>query len=413
MALSDISVARKIKDFLEFDTHFNEIQDVDILLEEILTHARTVMQADAGSIYVTENDALAIYHAQNETLKAKLPRGEKLIYRYFVIPINLTTISGYCAATGQITSVPDVYTIPDSVPYTFNKDYDQKSGYRSRSMIAVPLIANGKDILGVLQLINKMDRRGHIIPFNRSDLLLMKHYAIHVSTALHRAQATRAVLLRMMAMAEMRDPKETFNHVNRVAAYATELFERWALEHKMSRRSIQRTKDTLRMAAMLHDVGKVAISDLILKKPSQFSEKEREIMKEHTILGARLFSDANSDLDIAARNVALTHHENWDGSGYPGHVDPDSGRAIYISRDGMPLGKRGEEIPLFGRIVSICDVFDALRSNRVYKKSWDSSRANEELQRLSGNKFDPELIELFFKIEQNIIRLEERYSDPA
>ena len=413
MVISDINAARKIKDFLEFDTHLNEIQDVDILLEEILTHARKVMQADAGSIYITENNSLAIYHAQNDTLKAKLPKGEKLIYRYFVIPIDLTTISGYCAATGQIISVSDVYKIPDSIPYTYNKDYDEKSGYRTRSVITVPLIANGKDILGVLQLINKMGKREHIIPFNRNDLLLMKHYATHASTALQRAQATRAVLLRMMAMAEMRDPKETYNHVNRVAAYATELFERWALEHKMNERSIQRTKDILRMAAMLHDVGKVAISDLILKKPAKFSEEEREIMKEHTILGARLFSDADSDLDVAARSVALTHHEDWDGGGYPGHVDPSSGRAIYIDRDGNPLGKRGDEIPLFGRIVSVCDVFDALRSTRVYKKAWDPSRVNDELQQLSGNKFDPELIDLFFKIEQNIIGLEERYSDSS
>ena len=84
MAISDINASHKIKNFLEFDTHLNEIQDVDILLEEILTHARNVIQADAGSIYVVENNALTIYHAQNDTLKAKLPKGEKLIYRYFV-----------------------------------------------------------------------------------------------------------------------------------------------------------------------------------------------------------------------------------------------------------------------------------------------------------------------------------------
>ena len=411
--MDDINATRRIKDLLESDTRLNEINDVDVLLEEILTQARRVMRADAGSIYIVENNALTIRYAQNDTLSEKLPPGEKLTLQHFVIPIDIKTISGYCASTGQVVLVSNVYKIPPSTPYTFNRSYDDKSGYLTKSVIAAPLLANGRKILGVIQLINKINTARRISTFANDDKLLIKHYAAHTSTALQRAQMTRAILLRMMSMAEMRDPKETYGHVNRVGAYATELFERWALEHKMNPRSIRNGKDTLRMAAMLHDVGKVAISDLILKKPAQFTQKEREIMMGHTVLGARLFTKDQSDLDVAARNVALTHHENWDGSGYPGHVDPDTGKATHVNREGKPLGKREEEIPLYGRIVSVCDVYDALRSQRVYKEAWDTNQARDELQKLSGTKFDPDLIRIFLKIEASIMGLEKRYSDFA
>lgn len=401
---------KKIKDVLEVGTQFSDIKDVDVLLEEILSRARDVLHADAGSIYVIDGSNLAIHFSQNETLQAKLAPGEKLIYSYFKIPINTATISGYCVATRRELAIKDVYKIQGGAPYSFNTSYDKESGYRTKSVIAAPLISNSNSVLGLIQLINKTDKKRRIIEFDRDDLLLIKHFANYASGALQRAQTTRALLLRMMKMAELRDPKETYHHVNRVGSYSTELFERWANVHKMNQRTIQKSKDTLRMAAMLHDVGKVAISDVILKKPGRYDEREREIIKSHTYLGARLFTDRQSDLDETARIVSMNHHENWDGTGYPGYVSVDTASIIVADRHGNPKGKREYEIPLFGRIVSICDVYDALRSQRVYKDTWTMEDTLAEMHKMSGIKFDPELIDMFFKVLPNIQVLERKYS---
>jgi HD-GYP domain-containing protein (c-di-GMP phosphodiesterase class II) len=168
------------------------------------------------------------------------------------------------------------------------------------------------------------------------------------------------------------------------------------------------------MAAMLHDVGKVAISDVILKKPGRFNSDEYEIMKQHTVLGARLFLDAQSDFDEAALQVALNHHERWDGKGYPGHVDVGMGLplAAYALPDGSAQGKAGEQIPLFGRIVALADVYDALSSARVYKEAWDESQVLETIQKEAGHQFDPELVECFFS-RINVLRsIQDRYKDP-
>ena len=265
--MDDTGAMNKMKDLLVAGAHFGEIKDVDILLEEILSRARSVLGTDAGSIYIVEGNQLAIHFSQNDTMQAKLEPGEKLIYSYFKIPINTATISGYCVATRSELAIENVYTIPENAPYSFNTSYDQESGYHTKSVIAAPLISADNEILGAIQLINKLDGGGNIVKFDDDDRLLIKHFASYASSALQRAQITRVLLLRMMKMAELRDPRETYHHVNRVGAYSTELFERWAITHNMHPKNIQKSKDTLRMAAMLHDVGKVAISDTILKKP--------------------------------------------------------------------------------------------------------------------------------------------------
>jgi response regulator RpfG family c-di-GMP phosphodiesterase len=167
------------------------------------------------------------------------------------------------------------------------------------------------------------------------------------------------------------------------------------------------------MAAMLHDVGKIAISDLILKKPGRLDEAEFTTMKQHTVLGAHLFSDRQSDFDEAAAQVALNHHERWDGNGYPGHVDTQTGKAKrgYKQADGRPMGKKGDQIPLYGRIVALADVYDALSSARVYKDAWDESKVLDTIESESGRHFDPELIEIFFSSLDFLRAIQRRYQD--
>lgn len=402
--------AEKLRSIISLDSELNKLQDVDILLERILSEARSVVNADAGSIYIIRDDQLVINYAQNDTKQRELPPGQKLIYKVFKVPLSKKTISGYAGVTGEPVNIPDVYNLPTSAPYGFDPSYDAISGYRSRSMLCIPLKTNTGDILGVIQMINKMDDTGEVIPFDRDDELLVMHFASNATVALQRAQMTRAILLRMIRMAELRDPKETGPHVNRVAGYSVEIYEAWATKAGLPRNEIEKTRDTLRMAAMLHDVGKVAISDVILKKPGRFTDDEYTIMKSHAWQGARLFVDKQSDFDELAQVVALNHHESWDGTGYPGHIDPISGKTLRADADGKPLGKKGTEIPIFGRIVSIADVYDALRSKRVYKEAWDENEALEEMRRMSGTKFDPELVDVFFEILPSIQTISDKYS---
>jgi HD-GYP domain-containing protein (c-di-GMP phosphodiesterase class II) len=391
----------------------SRIHDLDLLMERILSEARRFANADAGSIYIRENDLLHFTYTQNDTLQKRLAEGEKLIYSTFHMPINEESIAGYVAATGKPLNLPDVYSIDPSCPYHFSKGFDKKSKYTTQSVLTIPLENLNADIIGILQIINAEDEAKNVIAFSQNDEKMMLHFASIAAVALERAQMTRAILLRMIRMAEMRDPKETGAHVNRVGGYAVELYEKWARMRTLNQKEIDKRRDILRMAAMLHDVGKIAISDLILKKPSRFNEEEYEIMKQHTVMGAQLFSDRQSDFDEAAAQVALNHHERWDGNGYPGHVDIQTGKAMkgYRAADGRPIGKKTEEIPIYGRIVALADVYDALSSARVYKKAWDESQVLSKIEEESGHHFDPELVEIFFSSLDIMRAVQQRYRD--
>jgi response regulator RpfG family c-di-GMP phosphodiesterase len=130
-------------------------------------------------------------------------------------------------------------------------------------------------------------------------------------------------------------------------------------------------------------------------------------------MGARLFTERYSEFDEAAAIVALNHHEKWDGTGYPGHVNALDAKVIpgYEKSDGTPRPKRGEEIPLFGRLVALADVYDALSSKRVYKEKWDEARVLDELKQCVGTHFDPEICETFFSNLDTIHSICERYPD--
>ncbi len=401
-----------IQSIIQIDSELNKIRDYDLLLERILLEARRVVNADAGSIYIKEGETLAIKYSQNDTKQKALPPGEKLIYSIFTIPVNEKTISGYVAKTGEFVNIPDVYNLPPSCPFSYDTKFDTISKYKSTSMMTIPLKTQNNVVLGVIQVINAKDDRGNVVPFSQDDEILVTHFASNATVALQRAYLTRAMILRMIRMAEMRDPKETGAHVNRVAGYAVEIYDRWAFKRGIPEKERDKQKDLLKLAAMLHDVGKVAISDMILKKPARFTEDEYRIMQTHTIYGAQLFDDPQSDLDTVAAEVALTHHECWNGKGgYPGWVEPATGKILKKRKDGSPRTRKGEEIPLWGRIVAIADVYDALICRRVYKEPWDEDKVYAELRSLGGVKFDPELIEIFFEILPRIQQIRERNPD--
>jgi len=429
MVLDDLNISG----ILEIDSELNKIQDVDILLERILLEARKMLNAEAGTIYKKDGDHLHFRYAQNALQEKDLPPGHKLIYSGFQVPINEKSIAGYVAKTGEILNLTDVYNLPPGVPYSFGKGYDEKSGYKSTSMLTVPLKTAVGGTLGVIQLLNAKDKDGRTVPFSKAGEPIITHFAANATNQLQMALFIRGTILMANRVAQLKDSHETGAHVNRVASFAAEIYERWAFKKGIPDAESERTKDTLKLAAMLHDVGKVGINDLILKKPARFTEEERSIMEGHTFCGARLFSD-DTDYDRMAADIALTHHENWDGTGYPGKVDYRNSYfevrqievegvartgevwyapALETGPDGRARRLKGEEIPLAGRIVAVADVFDALCSRRVYKESWDPATVYEELRKMSGTKFDPEIVEAFFDIQQTIEHIQGQFPDMA
>ena len=158
---------------------------------------------------------------------------------------------------------------------------------------------------------------------------------------------------------------------------------------------------------MLHDAGKVGISDKILKKPGKLDDDELRIMKMHTVLGHRLFANTNSEIDAMAAEVALHHHERWDGKGYPGKdVDLEKAEAIDHSS-----GKENIEIPITGRVVAVADVYDALISKRIYKDAWTEDKVLEYIKSSAGTHFDPEVVEAFFSIYDVITAIRDKYAE--
>ena len=179
------------------------------------------------------------------------------------------------------------------------------------------------------------------------------------------------IIQRLGQAVESRD-EETGDHIGRIGS----LCRRLALAAGLS----VDAAELVERASAMHDVGKIAIPDHILRKPGPLDAEERAVMERHTVIGADLLAGSRSTLVQAAEVIARSHHERWDGTGYP-------------------AGLAGEEIPLAGRICAICDVFDALVSKRPYKSAWPVEQALEEIRQQGGRQFDPRLTELFLALE--------------
>ncbi|MGN7611546.1 HD-GYP domain-containing protein [Magnetococcales bacterium HHB-1] len=197
-------------------------------------------------------------------------------------------------------------------------------------------------------------------------------------------EETRVEVIRQLGRAaEFRD-NETGMHVIRMSLYSRMLAEKWGMDEEESKQ--------LMHAAMMHDVGKIGIPDHILLKPGRLTDREFAEIRKHPAIGAKIIGEQKASLLKLARVISLTHHEKWDGSGYP-------------------KGLEGEDIPIEGRIVSIADVFDALTSERPYKKAWPMVDALSLIYKESGKSFDPKLVPLFLSLESELKQVMEQYRD--
>ena len=196
--------------------------------------------------------------------------------------------------------------------------------------------------------------------------------------------ATRQQIIRRLGRAaEFRD-NETGNHIVRMSHICRLV----GVQAGLGPASLQ----LLFQTAALHDVGKIGVPDHILLKPGPLTDEEWVVMRQHPQIGADIIGKHDNELLVAARTIALSHHERWDGSGYP-------------------LGLKGEQIPLFGRIVAIADVFDALMSKRPYKDAFPAVKALEIMEAGRGSHFDPVLLEAFFAQQHEILQIMAQYAD--
>ncbi|MFT3857545.1 MAG: two-component system response regulator [Aquabacterium sp.] len=191
------------------------------------------------------------------------------------------------------------------------------------------------------------------------------------------------IIQRLGLAAEYKD-NETGLHVIRMSHYSQTL----ALAAGWTPASAEE----LLTAAPMHDIGKIGIPDQIMLKPGPLTPEEWVIMKRHPLIGAEIIGEHPSSLLRMARQIALTHHEKWDGSGYP-------------------HGLKGEDIPIEGRIVAVADVFDALTTERPYKKAWTVEAAVEVLHKDAGKHFDPTVVALFDRVMPRILEIKERWAE--
>lgn len=358
------SAEKQLTILLEFGKVINRTKSLDDLLESMANFARDILQADRCSIF--------IYDKNKDELWSKVA--------HEVHPIRISAkkgLAGYAALSKETQIVVDAYN-----DYRFNREVDKKTGYLTQTILSVPLLDNHENTIGVFQALNK--KQGIFTNVDAELLLLISNYAasaIENAILYDKLRDTQTKIINKLASAAEFKDQETSKHTKRVGLYSALLAEKYGLTHD--------DISKIELAAPMHDAGKIGIADKIMLKPDKLTFEEFEIMKTHTKLGHDLLFDEENEYLKAAALIALEHHEKWDGSGYP-------------------HGKKGEEISIFGRIVAIADVFDALISVRPYKEPWSFERAHALLNENSSTHFDPVLIKLF---NENIEKIHTIYQE--
>ena len=384
----------RVKAMNDLELNFNEISDFGVLMDQVLEMVPQVIHAPMCCVFLPEGDDFVLaYATRSEDDKE-----------------SGTSFIGHIAShTGILAQAVKETTSTVEKLMPTDGSLVEAAGLQGATASAIAMKSGSGETLGVL-FVARQPNTTHA-SFTEQELTDLRHIATLISTALERRALKEKEMWSKVRMAESRDPSETGPHVKRVSATALEIFDGWAKRRGMRQEDSQFSRSTLRIAAILHDVGKIGISDLILKKPGKLTQEEYEIMKHHSVLGVpHLPGDDSED----ARDVAMHHHERWDGRGYPGAVSIENLPSDDQSLLEMQLpstGMKGDDIPLFARMVAIADVFDALSSHRAYKEAWAPERVEAEMRNESGKAFDPELIEIFFERLDRIRAARARHPD--
>jgi len=368
-----------LKGLLEIGVNLSAMPDRQKMLEMILLEARKLACAEAGSLYVLRDGRLRFVAAQND----RLPESDiSDVFLGAEIPVTTDSLAGFVASTVQVVNIPDADHLADNWPFRINRDFDASSGYHTRSVLAIPLRRPDGSCVGVLELLNRLDPEGGAVAFPNAEgsgiLSLASMAAVTISNALLQEELKAAhldTIIRLSVVVEHRD-NVTAQHVRRISRTARLIAETMKLD--------QRQVELIECAAPMHDVGKVGIPDAVLHKPGPLTPEERRIIEQHALIGADILGHPHNDLIATAHDIAVSHHERWDGGGYP-------------------YGLTGTEIPLSGRIVALADVLDALLARRCYKDAYSEGTALDIIRSESGKQFDPTVVEAFFRVADRVL----------
>ncbi len=376
----------------------NEEYIIDIIIKPILDLDGNILEFISLSNDVTDLENTKEYFKM-QTQKSAINLSESIrIVNAYKEAINESNIILRMDVNKNIVHANDAflkiseYTKEDLIgkPYSFLEHYNLSADEKNQK---INTIFDGNIWKGKISNLNKSGEAFHcyvtIYPLRNKDGEIIEYMGIHHDITdiekLHKEleDTQREIIYKLGEIGESRS-SETGQHVKRVAEYSKLLAQKVGLNQKDVNR--------LFMASPMHDIGKIGIPDAILNKNGKLDSDEFEIMKTHAQIGYEILKNSKRDILQAAAIVSYTHHEKWNGSGYP-------------------LGIKGEDIHIFGRITAIADVFDALGSERVYKKAWPLEKILELFKEEKGKHFDPNLIEIFMENLDEFLEIREKYKD--
>ena len=362
---------QKMERLMEINITLNSTLELAQVLDLIIAKAVEMLECEAGSILLCNKEQnCLIFSASTSADSQTLAR----------IQIPLTdSLAGTIFSKNTPLVVNNVDT-----DIRHNASVAAQINFQTHSLLGVPMRIQER-VIGVLEALNKKEGE-----FTEEDVKILTAIASQAAVAIENAQLVEALqesyestLEGWAAALDLRD-KETEGHSQRVTLLALEL----AREIGMSKEELS----YLRQGALLHDIGKMGVPDRILHKKGPLTEQEQAIMRQHPVNAYQMLYPITHLRP--ALDIPFCHHEKWDGSGYPS-------------------GLKGEEIPLAARVFTIVDVWDALRSDRPYRKAWSIKKTITYMENQAGKSFDPKLVKRFVEVIPSILERNPLLSDPG
>lgn len=366
--MTPLTAEEKLKLLINFANEIATEVRLEALLDKIAHKVTAMLNCDRCIIYLLDK--------KHHHLWSTISRGKGLEHSEIKIPLKAKHIISDAVKQKKTINIPR-----NKYDLSLTMNIDLVTEYKTKNLLLVPIKNEKGNIMGVFHVSNKIDGND----FDDDDTGILQLLGTMAANYLQMSKLYENLRLsqletiyRLALAAEFRDQEDTPSHLQHISIISYLL----AKELKLSETRVEDIKH----ASPLHDIGKVAIPDKILLKPGRLTNDEFETMKLHTKYGSKILEGANSRFLKTAQKICISHHEKYDGTGYP-------------------VGLAGDKIPIEAKIVSVADVFDALCMKRHYKPAWKPEDAFEYIKEKSGKDFDPKVVKAFEKIFPKIIKL--------